>query len=416
MQERSRNYFVIGGGIVGVCCALYLQREGFKVVLADHRGPGEGASAGNGAVISNWSCEPVAMPSLLRQLPAMLLERDSPLSIRWRHLPTLAPWLLRFMANSRPEQVERNADALAELCRRAIQSYRPLLADADLTDLVREVGSLWAYRTVASFEGAAPKRRLQQDRGIKMEIMIGDELRQFEPSLAPIFERAVYYPESAYTVNSLRFVQSLAAHLVKRGGTVLRERVQGFELGGSGVAGVVTDKGRHAVGNVVVAAGAWSRELVAHLGHRVPLETERGYHIMLPKPDVRVPRMQVLFDRHGFGATPQEHGLRLAGTDELAKLDAPPDWTHSEYFLRFAREFFPGINEVGVTQWMGQRPSLPDSLPVVSASPRVRNVLFAFGHGHLGLSFGAITGRMIAALARRTTLDFSFAPYAIDRW
>jgi D-amino-acid dehydrogenase len=236
-----------------------------------------------------------------------------------------------------------------------------------------------------------------------------------EPSLAPIFERGVFIPENSMTVNNFRLVQRLAEDFVDRGGRLLREKVVDVARGPPGPCELITEQGRHAIDGVVVAAGAWSRELTRKLGHKVPLDTERGYHVMLP--DARVmPRMPIHIGDHGFVATPLEHGLRFAGTVELGGLQAPPNWNRANVLLQHGRMIFPGLNEGGLDRWMGFRPSFPDSLPVISGSPKTPNAYFAFGHGHLGLSFAAITGKMIADLAGGRDSGFDVTPYRVDRW
>jgi len=236
-----------------------------------------------------------------------------------------------------------------------------------------------------------------------------------DPALAPIFARGVYFPENSVTVNNFRLVQCLAEDFIARGGRLLRERATDVVLGPQGPRELVTEQGRHSIDAIVVAAGAWSRDLARRLGHRVPLDTERGYHIMLPDPGV-MPRMPVHIGDHGFVATPLEHGLRFAGTVELGGLQAPPNWERANVLLRHGRSVFPGLREDGADRWMGFRPSFPDSLPVISGSPRTANAYFAFGHGHLGLSFAAITGKIVADLASGRSSGFDLAPYRIDRW
>ena len=410
-----RHFAVIGAGIVGVSTALYLQRDGHRVTVIDERPPGEGTSMGNAAVIAAASCEPVAMPGILWRVPGMLRDPLGPLAIRWSYLPRIAPWLVRFVAASRPSRVEAISIALRELSLRSLGAYKTLTEAAGISDMIRDTGWLSVYRTEESFAGAAEELDLQRRRKVKFEVLDREQIRQIEPSLAPIFERAVFYSEHSMTVNNFRLVQRLAADFVLHGGALLQEKVTDIALGPQGPRSVVTDKARHDVDAVVVAAGAWSRELTLRLGHKVALDTERGYHVTLPDPAVK-PRLPIHIADFGFVATPLEHGLRFAGTVELGGLEAPPNWERAEILLKRGRQVFPGIKEEGRTRWMGFRPSVPDSVPVISGSPRLPNAYFAFGHGHLGLTYGAITGRLIADLAvgRDTGLDMH--PYRVDRW
>jgi glycine/D-amino acid oxidase-like deaminating enzyme len=414
-SPQPRHFAVVGAGIVGVCCAQQLQRDGHRVTLVDYRRPGEGTSRGNAAVIAGGACEPIAMPGIVRRVPAMLADPLGPLAIRWSYLPRLAPWLLRFIAASRPDRVEHISKALRELSLRCVSAFKPLTESARITDMIRDTGWLSVYKTEASFKLASDELALQRRRGVKLDVLTRDQVRQMEPSLAPIFERGVFIPENSMTVNNFRLVQRLAEDFVDRGGRLLREKVVDVALGPQGPRELVTEQGRHAIDGVVVAAGAWSRELTRKLGHKVPLDTERGYHVMLQ--DARVmPRMPIHIGDHGFVATPLEHGLRFAGTVELGGLQAPPNWNRANVLLQHGRMIFPGLNESGLDRWMGFRPSFPDSLPVISGSPKTPNAYFAFGHGHLGLSFAAITGKMIADLAGGRDSGFDVTPYRVDRW
>ena len=416
---KGRHVVVVGAGIVGVACGLSLLRDGWRVTLIDREGPGEGTSFGNGSVITADSVLPVAMPGLWRKVPGMLLDPLGPLRIRWGYLPQLAPWLLRFVAASSPERVEAITAALGRLADGAVEAYQPLAKLAGAEDMIRRSGWLCVYESEADFEAAAYRRDLQKRNGVKFDVLRPEEIRQREPKLAPIFKRAVYYPDTAHTINNYRFVQVLADGLRRHGGQLLRERVTGFDLGaganGGGVRAVLTEAGRHDCDAVVIAAGAWSRELCKQLGSDPPLDTERGYHLTVCEPDLR-PRLPVYSTTRGIVCTPLEHGLRIAGTVELGGLEAPPDWRRAEVLMRHAQRWLPGLQDKGTTRWMGFRPSMPDSLPVISGSPRHANAYFAFGHGHCGLAYGARTGALLADLMAGRAPAIDLAPFRIDRF
>jgi glycine/D-amino acid oxidase-like deaminating enzyme len=410
---KPRHVGVIGAGIVGICTALYLQRDGHRVTVIDRGAPGEGTSKGNAAIIAAAACEPVAMPGILWRVPGMLMDPLGPLAIRWSYLPKLAPWLLKFVAASAPSRVENASLALWALSQQSVPAFKTLMREAGLLEMLREDGWLSVYRSDKSFAGAQHELELSRRRGVKMEILGQHELRQMEPSLAPDFKHGVLYPEHAHTVNNFRLVQELAQHFVSRGGRILQEEVRGFEMGPQGPTHIVTAAGKHAVDAVVLAAGAWSKRLTQMLGHKVPLDTERGYHVMLPDPAV-MPRRPIHIGDYGFVATPLEHGLRFAGTVELGGLDLPPNYHRARVLLERGRTVFPGLREEGKTEWMGFRPSVPDSVPVISGGDHA-NCFFAYGHGHLGLTYGAITGRLIADLVAGRATGFDMAPYRVDR-
>ena len=412
---NPRHVAVVGAGIVGVCAALYLQRDGNRVTLIDRQAPGEGASKGNAAVIAAGCCVPVATPGILRRVPGMLMDPLGPLAIRWRYLPKLAPWLWQFVRASSPRRVEEISIALRPLLVQAVESYVPLLKNAGIEDMLRRTGWLDVYESEEKYAAAQGDLELQRRRGVQMQVLPPEEIRQFEPSLAPIYKHAIYFPENAYVTNNYRLVQALAESFVRDGGTLLKDDVRDIEIGPHGPTHLVTDKMRHAVDVVVIACGAWSKTLAQRLGHRPLLETERGYHVMFPNAGV-VPRLPIYSGDYRFAVTPLEHGLRFAGTVELGGLEAPPNYARAQVLVERGRRMFPQLNEAGRTEWMGFRPSMPDSVPVISSSDKHRNAVFAFGHGHIGLTLGAVTGRLVAALVAGRDTGLDMRAYRIDRF
>lgn len=413
LQSTPGHIGVIGAGIVGVSTALYLQRDGHRVTIYDAGGPGEGTSFGNASVIAKNSAEPVAMPGIIWRVPGMLMDPLGPLAIRWQYLPKLMPWLIQFVLASRKWRVEEISKAMHAISKDSISAYRTLTGEIGIDDMIVERGWLSVYGSDHSFAEAQTELDLLKRRGNEFEILKKDEIRQFEPTVGNQFAHAVWHKAYAHTVDNFGLVQRMAQHFLQRGGRHVRERVEDFVIGPNGPTHVVTSAGRHAVDGVVVAAGAWSKPLSATLGHWVPLDVERGYHVMLPNADV-VPRLPVHMGDHGFVATPLAGGLRFAGTVELGGLEAPPNWKRAEVLLKHGTRVFPTVNTSDRRYWMGFRPSVPDSVPVISGG-RHPNAWFAFGHGHLGLTNGAITGKLIADLVAGRAPDIDMAPYRIDR-
>jgi D-amino-acid dehydrogenase len=410
-----RSVAVVGAGVVGVCCALYLQRAGSAVTVFDPKEPGDEASRSNAGILSAASVVPTAMPGIVRQVPRMLRDPLAPLAVRWRYLPRIAPWLVRFVRASRPARVEAISIALHGLIARAHESWAPLWASSGAEAVVRSGGNLYTYQTDAAFAGAQAGLELRRRRGIPFEVLDGGQVAELEPALAGAVKRAVFFPQTRFTTDPGRLVRLLAAEVAARGGRFVRERVTGFDVGPGGPRALRTPAGAHPVESVVVAAGAWSRPLAAALGSRVPLDTERGYVVVLPHSGVRLGRALISGDYH-FALTPMDEGLRLAGTDELAGLTAPPNPARAEKLVASARRLFPHLGTEGSRWWMSFRPSLPDSLPVIGPSPRHASVFFAFGHGHLGLSLAAVTGRLVAELASGQAPAVDLAAYRVDRF
>lgn len=360
---------------------------------------------------------PVATPGILKSLPQMLFDTTSPLAVRWSYMPKLAPWMLRFLWSARPREVERISKALAFLLDGAMDAFQPLLEEAGEPEMIRRTGWLCVYETERGFRGYQDSLELQRRRGTRFEIIPAEELRQIEPALGDgeRFHRGVYYPDVGYTVNNYRLVQVLARAFRKAGGNILREEARDFEIGPERPTAVKTDRRDHTCDRLVIAAGAWSRSLVKQLGTNVPLDTERGYHLTVPEPGI-APRLPIYSTERAMVCTPLEIGLRIAGTVELGGLEAPPNWRRAEILLENARRWFPDLEGDNAIRWMGFRPSMPDSLPVISTSPRFANTVFAFGHGHCGLMMGARTGELVRdlVLGREPAIDMT--PYRADRF
>jgi D-amino-acid dehydrogenase len=411
----SRRIAVIGAGIVGVSCAAWLRRDGHTVTLIDPLPPGEATSFGNAAMIQVDATVPLATPGVLKAVPKMLMDPEGPLVIRWKHLPAFALWLLRFLAAARPGRVEEISIALAAILQQAAGAHRDLAKITGAEDLFRPLGELWVYRQESSFRAAQEAHDMRRRRGVRLETLCGPEIRQLEPALAPDVKYGVFSPDCLLVVDPLTLTRRHAEWFERNGGTILRETVTDIVIADRAVRAVVTDKGRHAVDEVVLAAGVWSRRLARRIGLDVPVVSERGYHLMLPYHDVGL-RMPLLNGDHRFGIIPMRDGIRLAGTAEFGGLDGPPNWRRADMLLALAQRLVPGLKGAGATRWMGHRPSMPDSLPVIGTAPGVANARFAFGHGHLGLTMGAVTGRLIADLVAGRPPAVDLAPYRADRF
>jgi D-amino-acid dehydrogenase len=406
---------VVGGGIVGVCVALHLQRAGRNVTLIERDHPGDGASGHNGGVFNVGECEPTGTPGVLRSVPRMLVDPASPLVIRYRHVPRLAPWLTRFVLASRKSRVEEISIALKRLTDRAMEGYEPLLHGSPAGALVHEGGLLRTYRSDDAFEADRFTHDLRTRRGVKYDVLDDAGIAKVDPALAGRFRRAAYMPEPYFTLDPRGFTQALATEFTDGGGTLTRATVDSFDRQDGRVRAVVTAVGRIPTGLVVVAAGAWSRRLVRRLGLDVPLDTERGYGVHLPNPGVELRLPVIVSDLHiAFRPTPR--GLQVAGIDELASVSAPPRYAITDRLINSARLVFPDLGTAGAATWMHCRPSMPDSLPVIGRLPRYSNAYVAFGHGHKGLGLGGITGRLIREIVDGESASVDLAPYSPTRF
>jgi len=415
-QTAPRQIAVVGAGIVGVCCALHLQRDGHAVSLIDPRPPGTATSFGNAGGIVTGAVVPNSTPALWRDLPRMLFHPDSAVRMRWSYLPNLTPWLARFLLAGRDAQVRQIAASLQPLVSRAYDAHRDLIALSGADGIVRPVGWLKVYATESGFAHTAYDRGILAENNVRFDVLNADDIRQLEPALARGFVKGLHQPDSGFVSSPFRLTEAYTKQFQRMGGTPVTERVRGIEPSNDGVT-LDCELGYRRFETVVVATGAWSKELARQIGDRVFLDTERGYHLNLEPGESGDLRRPVVFaDRGGFVLAPMQDGIRLTSGVELAGLDAPPDFARIRRLLPVARSVLPGLSDRVTRQWMGYRPSTPDSLPVIGVSPRSPRVLYAFGHQHLGLTLSAITGRQIAALVGGRAPDFDLAAYRVDRF
>jgi D-amino-acid dehydrogenase len=405
---------VIGAGMVGVSCAHFLQRDGHRVTIFDPNEPGSGTSFGNAGLISQSSVMPSSTPGLVKRIPKMLMDPQSPLVLRWQYVPRLLPWLAGYLANSARDRVERNCLATAQLFRHVMSAYDMVIRETGCGELIQPTGSLKLFESEASFQGSAFERQMMDRCGCRYEVLGVDEIRQMEPNLAPIFVRALFIPDSRNILNPGRLVETVARAVAAKGGILQREKVAAVEIGADGKPAVVTDKGRHGVDAVVLAAGARSGQLARQLGAKIVLDGERGYHIMLPRPEKSINRY-LQFAESRISLSPKEGGLRMTSIVELASVDAPPDYRRIRRLTAQAARDLPGLTPEEKSIWMGSRPSLPDNVPVIARSPHHDRVYFAFGHSHLGMTMGPVTGRVIADLVAGRDPGLDMTPYRAVR-
>jgi len=417
MTEKKSNadIAVVGAGIVGLATALTLQQDGHRVTLLDPRDPGMGTSFGNAGAIVTGGIAPVAMPGLWRKLPAMLGDPDSYLSVRWSYLPRLLPWLWQFFRAGTAANVERIAREMVPLVFPAFEAHQALMRRHGIEGIVRQVGWLKVYDQ-AGFAGTAADRDVMCRHGARFDELDADELRQLEPGLNRRYTHAIFQPDSAFVSTPLQLSQAYAEAIRRGGGVFKKALVQRIEIGSDRKPVVVTESGSTRYDRVVVATGAWSKQLAAMLGARVPLDTERGYHLYLQRESGPGIGRPTLIGDHGFVLCPMADGIRLTFGVELAGVDAPADFRRIRRMVPRAREALPGLSGEPRREWLGYRPSLPDSKPVIGPAPASDRVLFAFGHGHLGLTLSAITGRCVADLIAGRAPPVPLAPFAATRF
>jgi D-amino-acid dehydrogenase len=410
-MSAGRRSVVIGAGIVGLCCARALLREGHIVTVVDRDPAGDKVSFGNAGGLGVTEILPAATPGVIWKVPRWLVDPLGPLSIRLAHLPRLLPWLGRFLRSATADEATRITAALAALLAPVYDDMLPLLTDLGLSGDLHRVGALWVYETEAGFERDAASHDVRRRHGVKVEAISVAEARRLEPALTSSIVRAVVTPEWSHVSDPKRIVDRLRESLQAQGVSMLRHEVTGVDGG----AIIMATGERIDFDRLVVAAGAWSGRISAAVGDRALIESERGYNATLPTPGVNLSR-EVIFAERQFVATPLDMGLRIGGAAEFAGLEAAPNWRRSETLMRLARRYLPDLNTRGARLWMGNRPTTPDSLPVIGRSARQANVFYAFGHGHLGLTLGPTTGRLVADLVAVRTSSIDLGPFSITRF
>ncbi|MGO1117327.1 NAD(P)/FAD-dependent oxidoreductase [Rhodovibrionaceae bacterium A322] len=414
-SSDKKHIVVVGAGFVGLSTALYLLKDGYRVTIVDREGPGSGASFGNASVFAVDAVAPVAMPGILSKVPKMMTDPLSPLAVRWSYLPKLAPWLLQFIAASSPKRVEAITASLALLMKGSLEAYEALLSKEAAAKHIIKRGWIGAYTTKEGLAGAKSYHDLQRRHGCQLEVLSPEELFQLEPALNRDLAGGVLYPNTSHCIEPYGFCQLLAESAFAQGATLELAEAKGVEREGQLVTALITDKGKIACDGLVVAAGAWSGPLSKAIGAPTPLDTERGYHLTIQDPGVSLSR-PVYSTQYGFAMTPLEQGFRLAGTVELGGLNAAPNWKRAEQLVARAKLFLPDLDDSKRERWMGYRPSMPDSLPVISVSPEMKNAWMGYGHGHVGLTLGARTGALISDLVAGRDSGLDMSAYSASRF
>ncbi|MFD1195323.1 NAD(P)/FAD-dependent oxidoreductase [Seohaeicola saemankumensis] len=403
---------VIGAGIVGTASALWAQKRGLKVLLCDPNPPGSGTSFGNACTLATYAVMPVNSPAVLRALPRLLLRGDSPLSVDLMHALRHPRWMLSFLANCRPARSEYIARQLADLMGHADAGLNPLIAEAGAEDLIVNRGQLTVWSTKAGAEGDKQGLSFRKALGIPFDVLGPQETRALEPGLNLPIHAAVHY----HAARSVRDPQELINRMHRRflalGGQWRQARVSEIRAHATGVEVAVGDT-RMDAGRAVIAAGAHAGSIKGSGAENLPLGTERGYHLIFSQDGHRITR-PVGWAEGGFYAVPMAQGLRLAGTVEIARLSAPENQGRLDYIARKGAAML-GALPAPDSHWLGFRPTLPDSMPVIGYAPHSDRIIHAFGHQHVGLTLGGITGRIVADLAEGRLPNMSIAAFASNR-
>lgn len=405
---------IAGAGIVGVSCALWLQNRGFNVTLIDANDPGSGTTSGCACTIAKYGCIPVNDPDILRQLPRLLLHADNPLRIDLWHALAHLPWMMSFLNNCKKPKVDHTIRHLASLLEATNEGLYPLVEQAGAQGLLSNTGVLIAYEDQNEFEQDESKQRIRAEFGSQFRELDNFEMQELEPALKPLFQKGLLFEDIEHVKHPRKLVECLFQHFMSSGGQHIREMVDGLIHTADGMKIFMRNKKFLRANRFVICAGAHSRQIEGCDAERIPLGTERGYHIQYAGRENLIHR-PICWHRHGVYAVPMELGLRVTGTVEISGLTQPKTPERIEYIKNKADRMF-GLEAAPDSDWLGFRPTLPDSLPVIGPSSRAPNTYYAFGHQHLGLTLAGITGKLIAEIVAEDKPSIDIRPFSADRF
>jgi len=410
----SKRTIVVGAGIVGAATALWLQRGGHDVTLIDKGEPGMGTSYGNGCILASCSVAPVTAPGLTAKGPKLLLDPNFPLFVRWGYLPKLLPWLMKYMSHANDADTRRIAEGLTHIVGDSVEQHQALTRGTPAEKWIQTSDYNFAYADRAAFDADAYTWELRRKAGFVPELIEGGAVQEMEPILSKDIKLLANNKNHGYILNPANYVKDLVALLTEMGGTFVQAEVKDFDLSGGKISAVDTTQGRFECDQAVLATGVWSKPLMGKLGINVPIEAERGYHIVFRNPN-QMPNSPMMLAAGKFVAAPMDQGLRCAGVVEFGGMTETPSRAPLALLRKKVKEFFPNLTASEEDEWLGFRPAPSDSLPLIGEVGQ-SGVYAAFGHHHIGLTGGPKTGRMVADMILGRTTNIDMRPYEPGRF
>jgi len=410
MSEDSKlrsSIGVIGAGIQGVCISLCLIKKGFEVTLIDREDPGkESASYGNAGHFSPYASVPINRPDILVDVPTMLLSSTGPLALKWNYVPKMIPWFIKFIKNCSKKNMLHTTKYMHQILDLALPAYDELFEDINVSELVESKGIIYFW-TNKDLKSRELEINMRKELGVKQQLLTPHEIHDLEPHIKQIYHGGVLYPNARHTRNPKKVLLKLFDLFIKKGGHFEKQNVQSVSFTTDNKPVIKTNLNFYNFDKAVIACGAFSKKITDQLGEKIPLDTERGYHVHFKGHDHLLTR-PVIFLNRGFGITPMEQGLRVVGTVEFGGLDNPVSKKRILNLVNNAKYLFPELTEHH-DEWLGFRPTLPDFLPVMGPSKNYKNLFYSFGHHHLGWTLGAISGKIVSGMiaGENTNLDLS---------
>ena len=411
-MKSTPQIAVVGAGIVGICSAFFLQKNGFQVTLLDKKEPGSMTSFGHACTFADYANVPVNSPDLFRDIPSMLLRSDGPLAVDFFHVLKNLNWTTKFLQNCTTKKVEYISKSLGNLLNNASISYDEIFTDVKVSEYIKNEEALYLYQNETEFLKAKTTNELRQKNGVRIKTLSKNKILDLEPSLAPVFFNGQIFIGSRHTTNPSMISKRIFETFINNGGEFIQSHVDDLIVE-DGSVNVNLNNNNHKFEKVIICAGAWSNNLSKKIGESFPLDTERGYHVMFNNHGLI--NRPVGWSQSGFYLVQLEEGLRAAGTVEIAGLSKPENKKRIQMIESQARRLLPQLNEVKST-WLGFRPTLPDSLPVIGPSKKNKNIIYAFGHQHIGWTLGAVTGKIINSICNERVPNINIEPFSPSRF
>jgi len=412
-MEKNFKIGIIGAGIQGISNALFLQKKGFEVTIFDRDQPGSpAASYGNAGHFSPYASVPINRPDILQDIPAMLFSSTGPLALKWNHVPKMIPWALQFIRNCTTKKMMHTAKNMHQILDLALPAYDELFEEIELGGLVEKKGILYIWND-QNLKSRKLEINIRNELGVDQQEVTPKEIHDLEPNIKPIYHGGVYYQHGRHARNPRKILLKLFELFLKKDGRFLKTNVQDINFDKEKPV-IKTETERYIFDKIVVACGAFSKRLTDNLDEKIPLDTERGYHVHFKDCDHLLSR-PVIFQNRGFGITPMEQGLRVVGTVEFGGLNNPLSKSRVKNLINNAKYMLGDLPE-HEDEWLGFRPSLPDFLPIMGPSKNHKNVFYCFGHHHLGWTLGPISGKIVAGMIANENTNLDLKPYSSLRF
>ena len=412
-MSKKSSIGIVGAGIQGISNALFLQKKGFQVTIFDRDDPGSpAASYGNAGHFSPYASLSLNRTDVLADVPAMLLSSTGPLALKWNYVPKMIPWFLKFISNTSKNKMMHTARNMHQILDLALPAYDELFDEIDIEGLVENKGILYIWNK-KDLKSRELEISVRNELGVKQQLVSKNEIHDLEPNIKPFYHGGVYYPYARHARNPKKILLKLFELFLKKGGKFKKLDIKKVEFNND-LPILKTDSDAYSFDKIVIACGAFSKKLTDNLGEKIPLDTERGYHVHFKDCDHLLNR-PVIFSNRGFGITPMEQGLRVVGTVEFGGLDNPLSKSRIKNLINNAK-YMLGDLPAHEDEWLGFRPTLPDFLPVMGPSKKYKNVFYCFGHHHLGWTLGPISGKIVSGMIAKENTNLDLDPYSSNRF